>query len=775
METAFRISVRDLVAFTYFTEDIMPSGDMKKMLAGTMAHKSRQEKTTDQTEYTVKSIFGEIGEEVLVYGRIDVFRDDEIPKIEEIKLSVWDEPCAMPEHRAQALCYAAMVAKEKPCERVCFSVSYVSEDGQVQREFEETLSADELMQEMLALLVPYVKVAKREREHQRRRDESLRSMTFPFDGYRSGQRELAVQVYTAITRRKRLYASLPTGTGKSAAVLFPALKAMGEGKNKKILYFTARNTARQSPLATLERMQAKGMHARCSTLTAKEKMCPKMVRCHPDDCPRAKGHYIREEDAIDDILNEGNLYWDDAFITSIADKHGICPFEFALTLTDLADVVLLDMNYAFDPFAQLKRMFQRKRGLTLLIDEAHHTVDRVRESLSGELDSKELTKFRAAFGKDAGRKHPFYKQMTKLIAALRGLIPDDHGSEEDSRRTPLEKTLDSLPDGIAELTQGLLDECLALFARPIHGGEAMASVSAVIRLCLPFLYAVEHLDEDYAILLSGRGRVCNLSLYCLLPTKEIARITKNMQGTVFFSATLTPLPAMKQLLGGEEGDAYFSFPSPFPPDNLKVVRRRISTRYQDREQSAKQIAMSITEAVTTRKGKYIAYFPSYAYMRLVLTQLDQDALPPLWIQDRDMDEESRKDFLYAFEQDADAKLGLCVLGGLFSEGVDLPGDQLIGAIIVGVGLPVPTQRIRAIQACYARHFGDGFAFACRIPAMHKVLQAGGRVIRTDEDRGLILLLDDRYYYWEYEELLPQHWRLINEDIGKALMELEEIR
>ncbi|NLO85983.1 MAG: hypothetical protein GX096_11245 [Clostridiales bacterium] len=767
METSFRISVRDLVAFTYFQEDILPSGDASLMLAGTQAHKSRQEQTDDHTEYTVKSIFEEMGETMLVFGRIDIFRDGDIPVIEEIKLSSWNQPYAMPEHRAQALCYAAMIAKEKPAERVTFSVCYVNAGGEVEREFTETLTSSELMDEMHELLMPWLKVAIREQAHQKRRDASLKSMTFPFEGYRKGQRELAVQVYTAITRKKRLYASLPTGTGKSAAVLFPALKAMGEGKNKKILYFTARNTARQSPLATLEKMQAKGMIARCSTLTAKEKMCPKMVRCHPDYCERAKGHYSREIDAIDDLIGSDNLYWDDALITQVANKHNICPFEFALALTDLADVVVLDINYAFDPFAQLKRMFQRKRGLTLLIDEAHHTVDRVRESLSGEMDSKELVRHRAIFGKEAGRRHSFYKELTKVINQLRLLMDGDDPSTES-----LEIRLDDLPDGIVQSVQELLDECMTVFANPVHSGEAMASVSAVIRLCLPFLYAVEHLDDDYAILLSGKRRERCLTLYCLLPSKEIARITKTMQGTVFFSATLTPLPAMKQLLGGEEGDACFSFPSPFPPQNLKVVRKRISTRYQDREQSAKEVAGSISQAVMGRKGKYIAYFPSYAYMRLVLSDLNQEILPPLWIQDRDMDEENRNEFLRAFQEDQEAKLGLCVLGGLFSEGVDLPGDQLIGAIIVGVGLPVPTQRVKVVQTCYAHHFGDGFGYACRIPGMHKVLQAGGRVIRTEEDMGLVLLLDDRYYHREYEALLPQHWQLINEDIGRAIAELE---
>ncbi len=789
MEETLRISVRELVAFTYFQEDILPAADVRDLLTGTRAHRARQEKQEGKAECSLKHVFEVAGEGVLVFGRMDAFTDGDEPFVEEIKLSAWKEDGPLPEHRAQALCYAAMVAEEKACERVRFSVCYVNEQGDKLREFAETLDAGVLLAEIGALLAPWVAFAKRERAHRGRRDESLRTLGFPFESYRMGQRELAVQVYTAISRKKRLFASLPTGTGKSAAVLYPALKAMSEGKTGKILYLTARNTARQSPLNALERMRTQGMHARVTVLTAKEKLCPKPARCHPDDCPRAKGHYLRQGKAIDALLNAGPCCWTDEAIIRAADAHNICPFELALALTELADVVLMDMNYAFDPFAQLKRLFQRRRDLTLLIDEAHHAVERVRESLSGELDSRELSRLRADFGKAAGRKNAYYRALSDVIRILRALAPaenvgatgnalDAYASEAGRKEAAgssvvIEERLQEPPEGVVAAAQRLLDEALALFAHPVRDGAAMAGVSETVRLCLPFLYAAEHLDEDYAVLLSGRGRERALLLYCLLPAKEITRVTKTMRGTVFFSATLTPLPAMKQLLGGGEEDACFSLPSPFPPSHLAVVRRRVSTRYLERENSAETVAASIAEAVEARPGKYIAYFPSYAYLRLVLERLDESALPPLWVQQRDMGDEDRENFLAAFEAEETPKLGLCVLGGLFSEGIDLPGDRLVGVIVVGVGLPTPSQRLRAIQACYARHFGDGFAYACRIPAMHKVLQAGGRVIRTDEDRGLILLLDERYYQRDYEALLPPEWHIRNENLKLAVRELEE--
>lgn len=755
MKERFRISVRELVAFSFFEEDILPAGDMSALLAGTLAHKARQNRIEGETEVSIKHAFSTADGEVLVYGRMDVLIDGEIPLIEEIKLGTDGLSAPLPQHRAQAVCYAAMLALEKPCACAAIRVCYVDEAGRALRSFEETLSADKLKAEMERLLAPYLSYAVREETHRRARDESLKALPFPFEGYRKGQRELAVQVYAAISRRKRLFASLPTGTGKSAAVLYPALKAMGEGKTQKIVYLTARNTARQSPMNALERMRSDGMRARCSVLTAKEKLCPAPARCHPDACPRAKGHFLRQPEAIEELLKADEPVWTDDVIRQVADRHRICPFELALGLSELADVLLMDLNYAFDPFAQVIRLFQRGRNLTLLVDEAHHTVDRVRESLSGTLDGRELVQIRAAYGKNEGRRNAYYRALTALIRALREL-------EAGSQR------LERLPDGIEEKVRSLLSEAAVQAAR---GGMA-SEAARVMRICLPFLYALEHFDEDYAILLEEHGRERALTLYCLLPGKEIARVTKGLHGAVFFSATLSPLAAMKRLLGGGEEDACFSLPSPFDPSHLAVVIKVVNTRFSYREKSADQIAECITELVRARPGSYIAYFPSYAYLRLVQERLSEEMLPSIWVQSRSMEDAQREAFMEAFSQDGGERLGLCVLGGLFSEGIDLPGNRLTGVIVIGVGLPTPSARIDAVKECYQRHFGDGFAYACRIPAMQKVQQAAGRVIRSEADKGIVLLLDDRYTQPEYEALLPEAWRLYD-DIPSAVKQLED--
>ncbi|MDD3336238.1 MAG: ATP-dependent DNA helicase [Eubacteriales bacterium] len=760
MDNGYRLSVRDLVAFCFPPEDITPGGGVEDMLAGGQAHRARQGRQEGQTEIPIQHIYWLGAEELELFGRMDAFTQGEVPLVEEMKLSAWQGDAPLPEHWAQAVCYADMAAREWGAAEVRVQVSYLSIGGEVLRVFEQTLTAQELAIQVDRWLNAYLLFARRERAHQEARDASIRSLAFPYPSFRAGQRELAAQVYTAVSRKKRLFASLPTGTGKSAAVLYPALKALGEGKTTKLLYLTARNTARQSPLQALERMKAQGLRARVSVLTAKEKLCPHMTRCHPDDCPRAKGHYLRQEDAVEELLQDEALLWTDEVIMDAAQKHTLCPFELALRLTELSDVAMMDLNYAFDPFAQAKRLMNQRRKMTLLVDEAHHTVDRVRESLSGELDSAVLKPYRAAFGKQKGRKHPYYLALNRVIHELCALAAP---TGDESRLT-------ELPAALTESVTELMEQASALLAAPY--GIDIGGVVEMLRLTLPFLYAAEHLAEDYGILLNAHGKDRGIALYCLLPGKEIARITKPMSGAVFFSGTLSPLPAMRQLLGGTEEDACFSLPSPFPSDNLAVVRGRVSTRYEDREISAQQVADCIVQAVRGKVGNYIAYFPSYAYLQLVLSHLSDGAdLPELWIQRRDMTEEDREDFFTAFSAGTKPRLGLCVLGGLFSEGVDLPGECLIGVIVVGVGLPTPSQKLRAIQDCYGAHFGDGFGYACRIPAMQKVLQAGGRLIRSETDKGLLVLLDNRYYHREYASLLPPDWRLCGEDIAKAAKEL----
>ena len=479
----------------------------------------------------------------------------------------------------------------------------------------------------------------------------------------------------------------------------------------------------------------------------------------------------------------------------------------------------MDLNYAFDPFAQLARLFKRRRDFTLLVDEAHHALDRVRDSLSGMLDSRELRRFRTDFNKALGRKHPYGKLLSALLLALMAVEPPQSANSQIENDEAISQTDEALgiyvpvvvekhskesteamperpaegsvttadsgnrdsersvrvrecriaepPEAVVNAAQALCEATFGLLGERLPSAECRQGANRLIRLLAPFLYAAEHFNERYAALLTCHGKERALELFCLSPAETLASVTHGLRGTVFFSATLAPLPAMRALLGGEEEDACFALPSPFPPERLMVVRKRVQTRYAFREESAASIAHSIAEAVNARPGKHIAYFPSYAYLRLVLEHLLELPLPPLLVQENDMAEEARTRFLSAFTQEPGPRLGLCVLGGLFSEGVDLPGDQLIGAMIVGVGLPTPSLRLKTLQTYYEERFGDGFLYAWMIPAMQKVSQAGGRVIRTESDLGLIVLMDDRYYDARYCRLLPPEWQLLDENIAGA--------
>lgn len=764
MGKAITVSVRMLVEFSVVYPDITPTRDTQNMAEGMRAHKGRQKEQYEgfETEVPVKHTLECGGASVTVHGRMDAYRSGEVPLIEEIKRSdsyiALDAPSEA--HRLQAVCYGALLSLESGIEMARIRVMYVDGEGAPLRSFETDMSAEEMLKELYALLKPYVAFMLTEIEHRERRDESIKQLPFPYDNYRAGQREMAVQVYTAITKRKRLFASLPTGTGKSAAVLYPALKAMGEGRTGKILYLTARTTTRQSPLSALEMMMGKGLRARVMTQSAKEKLCPEVARCHPDDCPRAKGHFLRQGAGIDEIRRIDGI-WTDDVILDVANRHMLCPFEFSLSLIMLSDVAMLDYNYAFDPLIRIQRLFQRRRDITLLIDEAHHLLERSRDSLSGEMDSRHICEVRRAYSAEFLRKSKLYAAMTAVIKALRAL-PLPEGERECELEGP--------PEGIGKLIEDMTWEISETVMRPMSS-ELRRQMIFMLRFCFPMLYALEAYDDSYATLLTSSGKERRLELYCLLPAEQLERMTHGLRGCVYFSATLAPLGAMKELLGGSEDDACFSLPSPFPKENLSVVRKYIDTRYRFRADTARAVAEAIRETFNVRKGKYIAFFPSYAYLDIVKDELGD---LPITIQRSDMEDEGREEFLKLFTDDGEPLLGLCVLGGSFAEGIDLPGERLVGVIVVSVGLPTPSLRQNVTRRYYDERFGDGFSYACRYPAMQKVCQAAGRLIRSESDRGIITLIDTRYFNNDYLSLLPPEWDIITESIDAAAKKITEV-
>jgi DNA excision repair protein ERCC-2 len=734
--SALRVSVRALVGFSVFPADIQPVSK-RLMELGRVGHLARQGQSQARAEAALSWEGEAEGLLLRLSGRMDLFdAEADPPLIEEIKLSPDLTPAEpLPEHLLQAVCYGFMLATRDGLYEVRLRVCYVTLQGDITAAFEETRTLEELRAAFYALLLPWAAWQNELLAHSLERDRGLVSLPFPYAAFRPGQREMAAQAYTAIQRRKRLFALMPTGTGKTAAVLYPALKALAQGLNRQVFCLTARGTQRYAVLKELDTLRGMGLRLHALTLNAKEKFCPmEHMRCHPGHCERARGHFTRQPAALLEALPKSN--WDTDLVLDLALRHSLCPFEFSLALCEIADLVICDYNYALDPQVRLQRIFDSPRGVTLLIDEAHNLPDRARDMLSGYLDAAALTRLRREAGKTSGRKGGLYRAFSALLGVLaQEILPEDG-------------------ERLLKNVYALLDELGRDFS---PGGAELARDLIAFQSAW---HRAEEEREDYTLLHNpqkGRG---GLRVLCLNPAPWLKEATRRMAGCVFFSATLQPLEAMRGLLGGEASDACLALPSPFPPENLLTLLLPLNTRYRSRGESLLPAAEAILALYTSQPGKYIAYFPSFAYLGAVREALaDFSPEVPLITQEPGMSEGERADFLARFTGDDAPLLGLCVLGGVFAEGVDLPGRALIGAMVLGVGLPQVNAERDLYRERMQQTLGEGFGYAYRYPGMHKVLQAAGRLIRSESDRGVLLLMDDRYGQKDYSALLPPHWRL----------------
>ena len=741
---SIRISARQLVEFTLHGEDIVPAGSLKAMREGTQGHKARQMQLPEGWKAEVSlSICIPAADDLAVQltGRMDAFMDGSEPQLEEIKL--WSEPdppeAAVPAHLYQARVYAWMLFQDRSCPCVHLSVVYVTPEGNVRAVFRETLERTECEAHFQQLLRPYLNYLLALRDHRRERDRALQQMNYPFPSWRRGQREMAVQVYTCISQKKRLLSSMPTGTGKTMAALFPALKSLGSGLTGQVFYLTARSTQRQAPVEALGHLGPLPLYS--MILISKEQQCPENLQCHPETCPRARGHFLRDSEALARMMASGDF--SPGCIRSVCDEFHLCPFEFSLRLTEVADVVICDYNYVFDPAVHLQRIFDRKTDITLLIDEAHHLPERIRGMLSGTVPGPEIRTLRRNLGRACGRRHPLYHAMTLVLQEL-SVLPDEERNE-----TVLEELPESLLASVSALSDRLLDSRSGI---PPEDSMLLRDVLASL---LGFLRSAGSDREDYAFFLRGRKSPV-LTAMCLNPGKHFSRVTSRLSGTAAFSATMHPLEAMAAILSTDESDALFQAPSPFPPEHLLVIRRDINTRFHSREASVPALVREIETLRDAHPGKYLVFFPSFAYLNLAAARLSG----VFQVQKSGMTEEERTAFLRPYQEGTGPVLSLCVLGGIFSEGIDLPGTQLDGVAIVGTGLPQVGLENDLLRSFLERTMGNGYYLACQVPGMQKIAQAAGRVIRTENDRGVILLLDDRFRNPVEQSLCPPHWKIL---------------
>ena len=891
MNEVIRISVRDLVEFLLRAGDLDERGagaSEEAMLEGARMHRKLQreegpeymaevplsiyypiclqeetavreerEATRDCAPSEVEARVPAEQADVLIEGRADgIFLgcDPENPilgeawTIDEIKttyrkLSRMKEP--EPVHLAQAKCYAYIYSVQNRLETVRVRMTYASlVTGEIRR-FTREYSADEIARWFEQLMEEYARWAGMEIRWKKIRDKSLSELVFPFS-YRPGQKDLAVHVYHTICHGRKLFLEAPTGTGKTVSAVFPALKAMGEGKADRLFYFTAKTVTAGVAIDTLGIMREQGLRLRSIQLTAKEKICPMEKRaCNPDACPRARGHFDRVNEALYALVTEREDVTREV-LEEYGEKYNVCPFELGLDVSLFADAVIGDYNYLFDPHARLKRFFAEGKGkdrYLFLVDEAHNLVERGREMYSASLSREEVRVFRSV----VREAHPgLWKKLGKLVTAFRPMMdrfkeqeeeqsggnfedldPGSAGSYGRRRREEDVVYLEEI-DAFADAAYKVMEEMQSILSEQRRADHSSADHSPGLRsqgadhspglrsqaadhspglrsqgadhspglrsqgadhspgLRSPqgaaaqvqenflsayfalshFLMIYEGLDDAYRIYAAKKGREdCEIRLFCADPSVKLSECLEKGEASILFSATLLPIRYYKRLLGGKAEDYEVYARSSFDPGKMGLfVASDVTSRYRARGAAQYgKIATCIHNAVSQRHGNYMVFFPSYSFLEAVLAQYraryPESGETAFAVQSPQMTEDERQAFLDRFEEVSDEKslLGFCVLGGIFSEGIDLRQDRLIGSLVVGTGFPRVCVEREILKRYFDEKGENGFDYAYRFPGMNKVLQAAGRVIRTADDVGVVVLMDERFMTDAYRKLFPAEW------------------
>ena len=756
-----KISVRELVEFILRSGDIDNriggKKDAESMLAGARIHRKIQRSMGSEyhAEVTLKHLIPMEKFDLQVEGRADGIIDGNPVTIDEIKgvyknLEYLNGPVAV--HLAQAKCYAYIYAVQNQKSEMNVQMTYVNLDTEQKRYFYEHYTTEELSRWFEALVTEYKKWAEFHYEWKQLRNASIKEVKFPYE-YREGQKELAGSVYRSILREKRLFIQAPTGTGKTLAAMFPSIKAMGEGLSDKIFYLTAKTITRTVAANCLELLRKQDLRMKSVLLTAKEKICfCEEVNCNPDVCPYAKGHFDRVNDAVFDLLNTGHDQMNREILQEYAEKWQVCPFEMSLDAATWVDTVICDYNYAFDPRAHLKRFFYEgtKEDYIFLVDEAHNLVERARSMYSASICKEDFLELKRLL---KGKATKVEKQLNKSNSHLLEL-------KRECENYEILKDINALYLQLLTLS-GEIQEYLEI----ADDAEIKKAVTEFYLNLRTFLNTYDVLNESYTIY----SQMCSdgkfrLHLFCIHPANRLKEYLAHGRGCVFFSATFLPIQYYKELLSGDMEDYAVYATSCFPPENqLVFIGNDVTSKYTRRsQQEYEKISRYIEETVKSRKGNYLVFFPSYEMMESVYGAFIASGAAKQCVcklQGNNMSEEEREEFLNEFEKEQNMPLlGFCVMGGIFSEGIDLTEEKLIGAIIVGTGLPkVCTEREILKQYFDARGLG-GFDYAYLYPGMNKVLQSAGRVIRTATDKGCVLLLDERFARNEYKKLFPREWK-----------------
>ncbi|AYB47606.1 ATP-dependent DNA helicase [Paenibacillus lautus] len=757
MPHTIQISVRPLVEYVFRSGSITSGFRTATSLTeGTRAHQQVQRDygENDQKEVQLEA---EIPYEDLLFvveGRCDgLIQEDERIMIDEIKSTSGDlgeiTEHTYPVHWAQAKVYAYMYAKLHEIPTMAVRLTYFQVPSGERKQFVQEWSFAQLESFVLEVVAAYAPYANLLREHGERRDRSIRELKFPFPAYREGQRKLAGAVYKSIGEGRRLFAKAPTGIGKTISTLFPSVKAIGEGLLSRIFYLTAKTITRTTAEEAMARMERQGLCMHTVTLTAKDKICfSEAEGCSQMGCAFSEGYYDRINDAILDLLSNETLITRPV-VEEYARKHTVCPFEFSLDAAYAADAVICDYNYVFDPRVSFKRMPEDvKKRSVLLIDEAHNLVDRARGMFSAELNKSAFLELQRAYKESNPGLYNTAKRVNNRFKVLRKV------SEEEERIVGSQQ-----PEMMVELLEDFSLQAEAELMTGKSGEEADALLECYFAV-QGYLRISKLYDDRFVTYAEMSGSEVFLKLFCLDPSYLLQQAGKNYRSSVFFSATLMPLGYYRDMLGAEEEDYSLSIPSPFSSEQLDVRIMPLSTRFKDRERNSEAIVRMLSALVQEKPVNTLIFLPSYPYMQDIheaFARMNPEARTLL--QGHGMSEEEREAFLNAFQADAeDPLIGFAVMGGIFSEGIDLKGERLSSVVVIGVGLPQLSFENDIIKDYFDRTGKRGYDYAYVYPGMNKVLQAGGRLIRSEQDSGTLTLVDDRFLNRQYGMLLPEEWR-----------------
>jgi len=751
-----RKSAKEIVEFLYSGGDLTSEFQSnRRALEGSEAHRHLQNQYSDddQKEVSVETLFEHGDYSFHLTGRMDgLLKEENKLIIEEIKSTKTDlalmEIQTRPMHLMQAKMYAYMYCVKENIKSINVRLTYIAVENYQTKSFNKRFNITQLTKFFEKTMIEYIKWLEIFDEHQKQKLKSIEGLVFPFEEYREGQHKFMGAIYQTLIKEDILYSVAPTGIGKTVASLFSSLKTI-RNEREKIFYLTAKNAGKKIVVDTVNLLKEKGLVSKTVVLNSKESMCMMdKVDCDPDICPYAKGFFDRLKVGLEDIFVHDDVYEMD-LIKQYGEWHKICPHEFSLAISNYSDIVICDYNYAFDPRTHLIRYFEEDYYTPkLLVDEAHNMVDRSRSMYSSSISKSSLIKLRKSTNKV---KPSVRNRINKLLKHIDQFVEEN---EVEKARFHYQDIIDYELLTLVEKIVTKLDQVLSENKKAPNRKEILDGYFELIQ----FMKISEFYNEKYRYIVESINDDFVITLSCLDASEFILdTINQRVSGIVFFSATLSPMDYYVKLITKGEGLSV-RIPSPFKQEHLGLfIDTTTSTRYNDRKRSVANIIDSIYAMLESKIGNYIVFFPSYAYLNMILDEFDSSGYEVL-VQTRDMRQKQRRTMLEKFNDVGEvSKVGFFVLGGSFSEGIDYVGDMLHGVLVVGVALPMFNKYNELLRNYFDQEFDEGFEYAYTYPGMNKVVQAVGRVIRRQQDKGIAILFDDRYAHRKYKELFPREW------------------